>query len=172
MNSLQTRRSGLHTHFIIRLHLRLAFSHSITQHSTSTPLPEPERQGFTPKRQLLGCFLRVDLTPFLPPWILPEFEPRFLPVWWTGLLGWFPSLSRFLCATRIHLLGSPGDRLTPLDQHGLVVLGMGNPPSGLGTLNWWQRKHHTPKSGWPPRNVAGGLRWHWEGTKAFGKQVH
>jgi hypothetical protein len=28
-----------------------------------------------------------------------------------GLPGWFPTLSRFLCAIKTHLLGSPGERL-------------------------------------------------------------
>jgi hypothetical protein len=65
-------------------------------------------------------------------WGRPEFEHGFLPVWWAGLPGWFLSLSRFLCATGIHLLGLPGERIPPLDQHGLVAPGRGDPPSRLG----------------------------------------
>jgi hypothetical protein len=49
MSSPQTHVLGLHTGFITGPGLRLALSHTLTQHGTSTPLPEPERHGFTPK---------------------------------------------------------------------------------------------------------------------------
>jgi hypothetical protein len=48
---------GLCTHLAVGLYLRLALSHTLTQPNTSAPLPEPERHGFTPKKQLLGCLI-------------------------------------------------------------------------------------------------------------------
>jgi hypothetical protein len=63
----QTCGLGLHTHFITGPHLRLTLSHTLTQHSTSAPVPEPERQGFTLKRGAIQVSLGVYQTSFLPP---------------------------------------------------------------------------------------------------------
>jgi hypothetical protein len=67
MSSPWTCGSELHTHFITQLRLRFTLSHILTQHSTSTPLPETASHSFTPKQALLRCLLRVDQTPLLPP---------------------------------------------------------------------------------------------------------
>jgi hypothetical protein len=60
-------RSGLCTHFITRLCLRLTLSHTLTQNSTSTPFPEPERHCFTPKKAVTRVSLEVGQSPLLPP---------------------------------------------------------------------------------------------------------
>jgi hypothetical protein len=62
-----TCRSGLQIHFAGELHLRLTLSHTLTQHSTFTLLPEPERHGFIPKGGYSGVSLGVDQTYLLPP---------------------------------------------------------------------------------------------------------
>jgi hypothetical protein len=58
--------SELCTRFVTRLCLRLTLSHTLTQHSTSTPLPERERHGFTPIKAVTRVSLGVDQTPLLP----------------------------------------------------------------------------------------------------------
>jgi hypothetical protein len=133
-----TSGSGLHTHFVTRLCLRLALSHTLTQHSTSTLLPEPERHGVTPQKVVTMVPFESWSDPPFASWGRPEFEPRFLPVWWMGLLGCFLRLSRFLFATRTHLLSLPGERLPLLDQQGPVAPGRGSPPGRPGMLSQWQ----------------------------------
>jgi hypothetical protein len=113
MSLSQTHESGLCTHFISRLCLKLTISHTLTQHNTYTLLPEPERHNFTPKRVLLGCLWSWSDSPSASRG-RPEFEPGFLPVWWVGLPNWFLSLSRFLCATRSCPLSSLEESLPPL----------------------------------------------------------
>jgi hypothetical protein len=58
----QNSTLALEPGYISGLHI-----HTLTQHNTSTPLPELERHYFTPKRVLLCCLLRVDQTPLLLP---------------------------------------------------------------------------------------------------------
>jgi hypothetical protein len=67
MSSPQTSRLRLCTRFITRLRLRLSLSHTLTQHRISTPLPEPERHGFTHKKGITRLSLGVDQTSLLPP---------------------------------------------------------------------------------------------------------
>jgi hypothetical protein len=58
------RGSGLHTCFITRLHLRLTLLHTLTQHSTSTSLPELERHCFIPsKGHYSGAFWELIRLP-------------------------------------------------------------------------------------------------------------
>jgi hypothetical protein len=125
MNLPRICRSGLHTHFVTRLHLRLTLSHTFPQHSTSTLLPEPERYSFTPKKGITQVPFESWSDSPTASWGRPEFERQFqiafLPIWWAGLPGWFPSPSGFLWTTGTHLLGFLGERLPPLDQHSLVA---------------------------------------------------
>jgi hypothetical protein len=69
-------------------------------------------------------------------WGSPEFEPRFLPIWGAGLPSWFLSLSGFLCATRTHLLRSPGERVFPSK-------GRGSSAGKLEMLSQWQGDENT-----------------------------
>jgi hypothetical protein len=64
VSSPWTCRLGLCTHFVTRLRIRLALSHTLTQHSTSSPLPEPERYSFTPKTGFLRCLWELIRLPF------------------------------------------------------------------------------------------------------------
>jgi hypothetical protein len=67
MSSPWNRESGLLTCFTAGL-LRLAFSNIRTQHSTSTPLPEPETHGFTSKMAVTRMsHWEVINLPLLPP---------------------------------------------------------------------------------------------------------
>jgi hypothetical protein len=91
MCSPWTWGSGLLTCFAAGLCLRLTLSYNLTQHSTSTPLPKPERHGFT---GLLPVSGRWSVSPSAF-WGRPEFEPGFLPVWWAV----FTSPHLFLCLT-------------------------------------------------------------------------
>jgi hypothetical protein len=124
------------------LHLRLALSHTLTKHSTSTPLPEPERHSFTPKGSYYGVFGSWLDYPSVS-WGRPEFEPGFLPVWWVGLPGWFLSLSGFLCAPELTSLAHQARCFFSSDQHGLVVPGRGSSPCRLGMLSWPQGGENT-----------------------------
>jgi hypothetical protein len=100
-----------------------------------------------PKGRYLGAFWELINSPSAS-WGRPEFESRFLPVWWVGLPGWSPSLSRLLFATGTCLLSSPGERLPPPDQCGLVAPGRGSPPGRLGMLSWWQGAKTPPSKSW------------------------
>jgi hypothetical protein len=169
MSSSWTSRSGFHICFITRLRLRLALSHSLTQQVLpphSLNLKDMVSPPPTPKGHYLGAFWDwSDSTS--ASWGRPEFEPGFLPVCWARLPGWFPGLSRFLCATGTHLLGSPGERLPLLDQHSLVVPGRGSPPGGLGTLSQQQGGENTilqiPDG--PSEMLQGGSRRRWARMK-------
>jgi hypothetical protein len=77
MSSPQTCGSGLHSHFITRLLLRLTVSYILSQHSTSTRLPEPGRPGFAPKGGYKGVFGSWTDTPSAS-WGRPEFEPDWV----------------------------------------------------------------------------------------------
>jgi hypothetical protein len=56
---------GFLTHFAAGPHLRLALSHNLTQHSTSTPLPG-HRDMVSPPKGVIQVSLGVDQTPSLP----------------------------------------------------------------------------------------------------------
>jgi hypothetical protein len=64
MGSIWTHGLGLCTHFTASLG---CISHTVTEHSTSTLLPEPERHEFTPKGSYQSVSLGVDQTPLLRP---------------------------------------------------------------------------------------------------------
>jgi hypothetical protein len=118
MSSPWTHRSGLHICFTAWLHLRLALSNILTEHSTSTPLPWPERHSFTPK----DCYSGVSNSgswPYSPSASLgrPEFKPGFLAIWWMEFPVWFLSLFGFLCVTETCLLHLLERGSLPLDQY-------------------------------------------------------
>jgi hypothetical protein len=80
---------------------QLAFLYTLTQHCTSILLPEPERHGFTHKKVVTRVFhWRWSRSPSAS-FDRPEFEPRFLPVWWAVLPSphWFLHLTGFSCAS-------------------------------------------------------------------------
>jgi hypothetical protein len=87
---------GLCDGFAARLHLRLTLSHALTQHSTSTLLPDPERHSFTQKGFLeclclwalirLFCLLRQAWIQ-RPPKLVPE--PFWVPLCNRNLPPWF-----------------------------------------------------------------------------------
>jgi hypothetical protein len=142
-------------------------SHTLTQHSTSTPLPKPERHGFTPKKGTTWVSLGGDQSPLLPPeaglnlnlgsYQSDEWGPRLVPEPFQAPLGnW-------------SFFGSLGVKFPPPDPHGLVVHGRGGPPGGLGTLSQQEGGENTtlqiPDDA--PRNIAGGLRQRLRGHQSF-----
>jgi hypothetical protein len=132
MNSPQTRGLGLCICFTAGLHLRLSLSHTLSQHSTSTLLPEPERHGFTTKCGYLCVSLGVDQTPLLPPEAGLNLNQGSYQSDEQGSQAFLSSFVWPKLASLVHQeRGS-----FPLDQHGLVVPGRGNPPCGLGSLSW------------------------------------
>jgi hypothetical protein len=169
MNSPQTHGSGFHTYFIIRLHLKPALSHMLTQHSTSAPLSEPGRHGFTPQKgHYSGVFGRWSVSPFCllkQAWI------------WTWVLTSLMS-------------GAP--RLVP-EPFQIPLCNQSSPPQLTGReapspeSTWsggtWHRqpsqwardteletrrwKHHPPNPRQVHRNVSGGHRQRLRGHQSF-----
>jgi hypothetical protein len=167
MSSPQTCRSGLHTHFIIRLRLRLALSHALTQHSTSALLSEPVRHGITPQKGgYLGAFWELIGLPFCllrQAWIWTWALTSLM----SGATRLVPEPYQVPLCNQTHLLGWPGERLPPPDQHGPVAPCC--PPGRPGMLRWWQGGEN-PTLQIPndvPRNVAGGVRQRLRGHQSF-----
>jgi hypothetical protein len=144
MSSPWIRGSEPHTHFITRLHHRLALLHTLTHHCTPTRLPEPERRFHSKKEHYLSVFgswvsLGVDQTPLLSPEAgliqtlvltsLMSVPPKLVPE-----LFWVPFVQPEL-ASSAHKERSS----LPPDQHSLVVPGKGSPPGSLGTLSQQQQ---------------------------------
>jgi hypothetical protein len=117
MSFPQTHGSGLHTHFVTRLHLRFTLSHTLPQHSTSPVSLNLKDMVSFPKRDLLGCFLRINQTLLLSPEEgLNLNAGSYHSDEWGSQIG----SSTFQ---------------GPLDQHGLVAPDMGSPHGGPGTLS-------------------------------------
>jgi hypothetical protein len=82
----------LSSHFYI-------FSHSTVLPSRSLNLRD---MVSSPKWRLLGCPTGRWSTSPSASWGRPEFEPRFLRIWWAVLLSlhWFLHLTGFCCASK------------------------------------------------------------------------
>jgi hypothetical protein len=92
------------------------------------------------------------------------FEPRFLLVWWAGLLNVSWAFSWFLCATKICSLVRRERRVPPLDQQVCWHLGM---PSSSVTR---RQKHHFWIPDKPPE-MLGESRTQTQDTKAFQEAI-
>jgi hypothetical protein len=79
-------------------------AHTFTHSHTAQyfhPTPQTSETRFHPKRRLLECLIgRWSISPSAS-WGRPEFELRFLPVWWAVLPSphWFLCLTGFCCAS-------------------------------------------------------------------------
>jgi hypothetical protein len=144
---------------------------TLTQHSTSTPLPEPERYGFTPKKGITQVPCESWSDSSSASWGSPEFEPGFLPVWWVSsqVGSWaFPgSFVQPELTSSAHWKRAPSP-----DQHGPVAPGRGSPPGRLGTLNQWQGDKNTTLqiSGGPPEMLLEGSDRDWRAPKLSGSK--
>jgi hypothetical protein len=102
-------------------------------------------------------------------WGRPEFEPGFLPLWWVGFPGWFPSLSIILCAT------SACQERGSLPQINMVWWHLAGAVIPLGQGCWGSDKEMKtpPSKSWIiPQKYCRRAHTETERAPAFRKQVH
>jgi hypothetical protein len=158
---------GLHTHFVTGIPLRLALSHILTQHSTSIPLPEPERYGFTHKKGVTQVSLGVDQTPLLPPEAGLNSNPgSYQSDEWGSQVGSWDFLGSFVQLE--HTTSAGWERgslpLRSTQSSGSWQRAWDVEPvtGGENTTLWILGKH--------PRNIAGGFRQRQKAPKLLGSK--
>jgi hypothetical protein len=164
MSSPQNQGWGFLTQLAARLHLRLVLSHTITQHSISTPLPEPERHDFTSKKRTSLSHWEVISFPLCrlgQAWIWIQVLTSLMSATPLPLLvpvpHWVP-----LCIQGPHPNPREGG-IPPSDQavHWRLV---GSPPGGLGGC--------THNCGWAPKKCCRSLLAEIGDSEAIRRKQH